>query len=173
MKETSQEEDGQSSGGFLANACVFLATGALLGLVAPFAPGTFGTLWGLLLAWGVHLIPYFSIQIFIIALVFAVGIPICTLAAEKLGKKDPGSIVWDEIAAVPITVLFVPSEAWQPWVMILGFCLFRFFDIVKPPPTKSLAHLPRGLGVMADDTMAGVYSCLTLHLALWLVKTWL
>jgi phosphatidylglycerophosphatase A len=128
-------------------------------------PGTFGTLWGLPLAWGIGFLPIWARVIAILA-ICSLGIPICTAAVRKLGgRKDPGCVVFDEIASVPITLFLAPVE--QPSVLVAGFLLFRLFDITKPPPARQLERLPEGLGVMADDWAAGVYSCLALHGLLW------
>src|SRR5262245_43980487 len=83
------------------NPAVVLATGFWLGRL-PIAPGTFGALWGLPLAWGISLIGSTWVQAAVIALICALGIPICTTAARHLGgKKDPQAIVLDEIASLP------------------------------------------------------------------------
>jgi phosphatidylglycerophosphatase A len=94
---------------------------------------------------------------------------LCTAAVRGLGgKKDPGAVVFDEIASVPIAFLFVPAgQLNNPWVLIAGFVLIRIFDIAKPPPVRQLEKLPDGLGVMADDWAAGIYACAALHLLLW------
>jgi len=140
-----------------------------VGLI-PFAPGTLGTLWGLLLAWGISRVPCVLLQVPLIVAVCALGIPLCSAAARKLGKKDPGAIVWDEIASVPIAFFLVDAKSMNtPLVMAAGFLLFRIFDIAKPPPARQLERLPNGLGVMADDWAAGVYACVALHLLLWIV----
>ncbi len=144
----------------------WLATGLGVGLI-PWAPGTFGTLVGLPLAGGLgHLdIPW---QCLAIAVLFAAGVPICTSAARQLGRgHDPGCIVLDEIVAVGVTFLGVPMDRW--WVFVLGFGLFRLFDISKPPPARQLERLPDGLGVMVDDIAAGIYSNIALRLIVWLV----
>jgi phosphatidylglycerophosphatase A len=143
---------------------VWLATGFWVGFV-PWAPGTFGTAVGMPLAWGLsHLV--LPMQGAIIVAVCLAGVPICTAAVRRLGgAKDPGCIVLDEIASVPITFLLVTDWTWQ--VAVAGFLLNRLFDITKPPPARQLEHLPEGLGIMADDWMAGVYSCAALHLLLW------
>jgi phosphatidylglycerophosphatase A len=95
-------------------------------------------------------------------------VPICTIAAEQLGgKKDPGAIVLDEIVSLPVTFFLVERELLvHPLVMLIGFGLHRLFDITKPPPARQLERLPNGLGIMADDMAAGVYSCIALHLIL-------
>ena len=86
---------------------------------------------------------------------------------EKLsGKKDPGKVVIDEVAGQFIALLPVPfvlGAAW--WTAILAFVLFRFFDIVKPYPARRLESLEAGLGIMADDIVAGVYAAIVVALA--------
>jgi phosphatidylglycerophosphatase A len=147
---------------------VIVATGLWIGRI-PIAPGTFGTLLGLPLAWGISFIPSFWLQAVVIIAICAVGVPICTLAARRLGgTKDPQQIVFDEIAAVPITFFLVSHDTIQhPLVLLAGFVLFRLFDITKPPPARQLEHLPTGLGIMADDWAAGVFACVALHAILW------
>jgi phosphatidylglycerophosphatase A len=145
---------------------VFLASGLGLGF-SPIAPGTVGTLWGLPLALGISRIPSLPGQVLVIGVLLAVGVPLCTEAARRLGRKDPGAVVWDEIATVPITFFLVPAESIsQVNVLVTGFVLHRFFDITKLPPINQLEKLPDGLGIMADDVAAGIYSCITLHLLL-------
>ena len=146
---------------------VFLATGLWLGR-SPIAPGTVGAVWGLPLAWCIAQAPGGAwAQAAIIALICAAGVPLCTRAAKKLGgAKDPGCIVFDEIASLPITFFLLPVD--RPAVLAAGFVLHRIFDIAKPPPTRRLEKLPQGLGIMADDWMAGVYS----HLALLALLEW-
>jgi phosphatidylglycerophosphatase A len=147
---------------------VFLATGLWSGRM-PAAPGTFGALLGLPLAWGISLISSEWLQALVIVAICAAGVPICTAAARRLGgQKDPGAIVLDEIASLPITFFLVPHDTWrQPLVVLIGFALHRLFDITKIPPARQLERLPTGLGIMADDWAAGVYSCLVLHAILW------
>ena len=86
---------------------------------------------------------------------------------EKLsGKKDPGKVVIDEVAGQFIALIPVPfvlGTAW--WTAILAFILFRFFDIVKPYPARKLESLEEGLGIMADDIVAGVYAAIVVALA--------
>jgi phosphatidylglycerophosphatase A len=141
---------------------VLLATGLGAGL-SPVAPGTVGALWGLPLAWALGHIPGFGLRAMAIGALGVLGVPICTAAARRLGgDKDPGAIVLDEITSLPITFLLVPLDNW--WIALAGFGLHRLFDILKPPPARQLEGLPEGLGIMADDWMAAVYSCLALYL---------
>lgn len=149
---------------------VWVATGLGVGLV-PFAPGTVGTLWGIPLAWALGHLPWWG-SLASIAVLCGAGIPVCTAAARRLGRKDPGAVVLDEIASLPITFYLVLDYTWSPArmaaVLVAGFVLHRVFDITKPPPARRLEQLPEGLGIMADDWSAGVWSCLLLHAALWL-----
>lgn len=121
----------------------------------PRAPGTFGSLLGLPLAWGVQQLPP-AWQFVAAALIFAIGIPICERGARLLHSKDPGAVVFDEIAAFPVMILFVPFQTAA--VSVAGFLLFRLFDISKPWPCRPLEQLPGGLGIMTDDLVAGLYS---------------
>jgi phosphatidylglycerophosphatase A len=145
-----------------------LATGLGVGW-SPWASGTVGAaVWGMPLAYLLETVPL-PARIVAILVISAVGIPICTVAVRALGgKKDPGTIVLDEIASLPITFFLVPMTTIHPVLVLIGFLLNRGFDIVKPAPARQLEHLPDGLGIMADDWVAGIYSCLALHLLIWL-----
>lgn len=148
---------------------VFVATGALAGF-APIAPGTVGAIWGIPLALAVRSVPGETWRIAITLALCLAGVPLCTRVAKKLGKKDPGAIVWDEIASMPLVFLFVSDNLlWKPWILIAGFALHRVFDISKLPPTSWLERLPDGAGIMADDISAALYGCVFLHLLIWLI----
>ena len=138
----------------LKNPAHFLALGFGSGL-APFMPGTFGTLAAIPVFW---LMADLSIWIYaaITLLACVYGVVICAKTASDMGVHDHGAIVWDEIAGYLITMLMVPFS-WQ--TVLLGFVLFRFFDIVKPWPISYLdKHIQGGLGIMADDILAGVFA---------------
>ena len=144
---------------------VWFTTGAWVGF-SPIMPGTVGAIWGIPLAWWLSQF-HVGVQIAFIAVAVVVGIPICTAAARRIGRKDPGCVVWDEIATVPMTFLFVPASLMSnAWVLLTGFVLHRVFDISKPPPARQLEKLPDGTGIMVDDCVAGVYSCAVLHVIL-------
>jgi phosphatidylglycerophosphatase A len=148
----------------LDRCVLFLAQGCGLGW-SPRAPGTFGSLGGLVLVWGMqylNLWSYLAVEFAVIAL----GVWFCTRAGQLLGVTDPQSVVWDEIAAFPIVffgVLLTPLSA------VLGFIWFRLFDITKVWPIKHLERLPSGWGVMADDLLAGVFAAGGLNLTLWIL----
>jgi len=141
---------------------VWLATGGWVGMF-PIMPGTVGALWGVPLSLAVAAAPQPLVQLLIIAVLVLVGVPLCTAAAARLGLKDPGPVVFDEIVALPVTFFLHPVH--DPAVLIAGFLLFRLFDILKPPPVRQLERLPAGWGIMTDDLAAGVYA----NLSLWLL----
>ncbi len=101
--------------------------------------------------------------VLLIALAVAIGIPAATLEARGCGKKDPSHVVIDEVAGQLVTLIACPIT-WQ--ALLAGFILFRAFDIVKPPPVRSLERLPEGTGIVVDDLGAGIYALIVLQLLL-------
>jgi phosphatidylglycerophosphatase A len=99
----------------------------------------------------------------IIIIVTAIGIPAATLEARGCGKKDPSHVVIDEVAGQLVTLIACPIH-WKP--LLAGFILFRVFDILKPPPIRSLEKLPEGTGIVVDDLGAGIYGLIVLQLLL-------
>ena len=143
----------------LRNPVHFLALGFGSGLI-PFMPGTFGSLAALPL-----LVPflYLSPATLLIAAVLAcaIGIYLCGKTADDMQVHDHGSIVWDEVAGILLTFLWVPLSL---WTVVAGFILFRFFDIVKPWPIGPVdKYVSGGLGIMLDDIIAGLMACVSLH----------
>ena len=144
---------------------LFAAEGFGLGRLRK-APGTWGSLAGIPIGW---LLGYFEttwwMRLLTAAVMFAVGVPLCSRAARLRGKEDPGSVVWDEIAAFPIVYAFAPLTEDSRWVVLaVGFVLFRIFDIWKPPPVRQCDRLHGGFGIMLDDTVAACYAALILFL---------
>jgi phosphatidylglycerophosphatase A len=124
------------------------------------APGTFGTLVAFPMYW--FLAPRLSDAMFILVLVwaFAIGVWVCDITGRALGVADYGGIVWDEVVAFLVVLFFTPP-GWE-W-SLLAFALFRFFDIVKPPPIRYFdSNWHGGLGVMFDDLLAAGYTLLCL-----------
>jgi phosphatidylglycerophosphatase A len=144
---------------------VFLATGGFSGFL-PKAPGTWGTFAGLPLVLLIHkgnaLFQTLAAGLFLLFAIWLAG-----RAEVLLGSPDAGPIVIDEMAGLLISFLWLPLSL--PTVC-LGFVLFRFFDIVKPPPIRTLERqLPGGWGVVMDDVLAGVYTNISLRVLLaWL-----
>jgi len=143
---------------------LLVATGFGLGLI-PFAPGTWGSLLGLPLAWEIEQLPFWA-RIAMPLVLFAIGVPVCAAGARLLRLKDPGPVVFDEIAASSVVFLGAPVNL---KTAIAGFVLFRIFDITKPWPARQLERLPGGVGIMADDYAAGAYA----GVLLWLLNRWL
>ena len=142
-----------------------LAFGFGTGL-SPYAPGTVGSLVGVLFAW-LSLDLGLAIRGGIAVVIIVAGIWICGESARRIGVHDHGGIVWDEIAGMYVTLLAAPATI-PAWV--LGFALFRAFDIVKPWPIRDLDHrLGGGLGIMLDDLAAALYALILLGLYGWLM----
>jgi len=142
----------------LADPVHFIALGFGTGL-APFAPGTFGSLVGL--GFAVALAPL-GLWWNVVAIVAAVaaGVWICGESARRLGVHDHPAIVWDEVAGMMIAMLAAPP-AW--WGAPLAFVLFRAFDIAKPWPIREVDHgMGGGAGIMLDDVLAGAFAALVL-----------
>lgn len=156
---------------------VFIASGFGAGFI-PFAPGTWGSIVGLLIAYG--LIATFGSDILflqnilIVAGLVSAGLGVwASNRAERIfDHKDASQIVIDEVFGQIISFVFIapylaPLGASWRWWMIAGFALFRAFDIFKPYPINKLQGLTGGLGVMMDDALAGVYAAVALSL-LWM-----
>ena len=151
---------------------LWIAQGFGIGRI-PVAPGTFGSLLGLL--WFGLLLRTGSPWLFAIGTIagIALSVWLCGAAEEALGKRDPGCVVLDEIAALPVSfVAWVVIVLWQTgslpscayflsastWPLTLGiFVAFRFFDVAKPWPVYQSQSLPGGWGVTIDDVLASVY----------------
>lgn len=139
---------------------MFLATGFYLGKI-PVAPGTFGSLPGLLLCWALSGISA-SAAVVVGLLLIVLAVWISHEAEKLLGSKDPGSIVIDEIAGMFVT-LFGLAFTWK--TAIAGFVVFRILDIAKPFPVRQLERkLPGGVGVVADDLVAGLMANIILRI---------
>jgi phosphatidylglycerophosphatase A len=147
----------------LLNPVHFLAFGFGSGLATKM-PGTFGTLAALPLVVLLSHYASFSAYLIVTILVSILGIWICGKTAEDMGVHDDSSIVWDEVAGMLITMLAVPLS-WQ--TVIVGFVLFRLFDILKPWPISYLdKHVHGGFGIMIDDVLAGLFALVCVHLGL-------
>jgi phosphatidylglycerophosphatase A len=131
---------------------LIFATGLGVGWMRP-GPGTFGSLWGVLLAWGLSVGGITGAWLWCALAVLAiVCIPICGRAATLLARKDPGPVVLDEVVGMSVALGLVPFS-WP--AAAVGFLLFRILDVWKPWPLRQLERLPGGMGVMADDLAAG------------------
>ncbi len=149
----------------------------------PLAPGTWGSLVGvgiyLLLhkasvlvaafaaehAWRFPPLQGFHVSLLLLAIIALslAGIRAATRTEKLLGRKDPGVVVVDEVAGQLMAFLFVPFDA-APWMIFAAFLAFRLFDIWKPYPIRRLEALESGLGIMADDLLAGAYAAALMSL---------
>jgi phosphatidylglycerophosphatase A len=153
----------------------------------PLAPGTLGSLVGIgvyCMVRGAAMKVFFNVrpsrdynllnvyygvlafELAALVVITLVGIWAASRTERLSGRKDPGKVVIDEVAGQFIALLPVPyllEAAW--WTAILAFILFRFFDIVKPYPARKLESLDSGLGIMADDIVAGAYAAIVVALA--------
>jgi phosphatidylglycerophosphatase A len=139
---------------------LILATGFGVGY-SSFAPGTLGTLIAIPVYFFLSAIPSPIFEITLIAFFF-LSIWISEKAEIFFGKKDDQRIVIDEMMGFLITMLWIPRTV---YFIIIGFFLFRFFDILKPFPIRHMERkLKGGFGVVLDDVAAGVYANIILHL---------
>lgn len=139
----------------LTDPILFLAFGFGSGL-AKKAPGTCGTVAAIPVYY--LFIQFNNVWIYSALTIIAtlIGVWFCDVAAKKLDEHDYGGIVWDEVAGYLITLWFVPYS-WQ--AVLLGFILFRIFDIIKPFPIKWVdKHVHGGLGIMLDDVLAALFA---------------
>ena len=130
--------------------------------LAPWAPGTFGTLAAVPLYW---LLQPLSLAAYLaLLLVFSgIGVWACGRTARELGSKDPSAIVWDEVVGYLLAMTGSPGG--RPWVLA-GFVVFRLFDIWKPWPVRVLdQRVTGGLGIILDDLAAGAMAWAVLWLA--------
>jgi phosphatidylglycerophosphatase A len=150
---------------FADKTAVFLATGFYVGRI-PLAPGTFGSLLGLPLCFLLAATPLpAALAAVLLILVLATWI---AGAAERIsGSRDPGCIVIDEIAGMVVALIGLP---FHPTTVVAGFILFRVLDILKPFPIRMIdKRLPGGLGIVADDVVAGLFANVLLRILLFIL----
>lgn len=148
------------------NPIHFLAFGLGSG-AAPYAPGTFGTLAAIPIYLLLMLLPLWAYLVLVVFMTL-IGIWLCDVTSKDLGVHDHSGIVWDEFVGYFITMIAAPVS----WVwIVVGFVLFRFFDIVKPWPIRRVdRHVMGGWGIMLDDILAGVYAGVVLQIAVMIVN---
>ncbi len=133
-----------------------IVTFGFLGL-APFAPGTFGTLGGVALAYALRGTDLYLLWVLLLAAVFyAVGRQLGDFAERRAGSKDPGFYVLDEVIGYLIAVAW--TEGPSLLTLTVAFLLFRFFDIAKIPPMRRFERIGGGDGILLDDVIAGLYA---------------
>lgn len=153
----------------MTRLAVLLATVGYIGYF-PIAPGTVGSAAGLVVYALVMALGVPWAQAVAILGVFAVGVWAATISERYFGGIDPGPVVIDEVLGMLITLAFVPVGVKGA---IVGFFVFRVFDVVKPFPAGRLERLHGGVGVMADDAAAAVYGNLVMRLIAAYAPGWL
>jgi phosphatidylglycerophosphatase A len=144
----------------MKRVALFIATSGGAGY-SPIAPGTAGSAVGAVVFWFTRAWPL-AWQVAVIVGVSGLGTWAATVAARHFGREDPGEVVIDEVAGQLVTLVATGAGLYGTF---LGFFVFRAFDIVKPWPVNRLERLPGGVGIMADDLMAGVFGNITLRIA--------
>ncbi len=148
----------------MRHVAMFVWTAGYSGLV-PIAPGTAGSVVGLVLVLGARLFEQLWVEPIAVLVVVAGGVWSANKAEVYYKRKDPGQVVIDEVAGMLLTMLWIDaSMAW----MAVGFLLFRCFDVVKPFPVNKIEQVSGGWGVIGDDLAAGLYANCTLRIFMWL-----
>jgi phosphatidylglycerophosphatase A len=128
----------------------------------PIAPGTAGSVAGVFLDQALRATLTSVIHGLVIVLVSVVGVWVASIVEKESSKKDPSLVVVDEVAGMLLSLYLIPLS----WIGILvGFLVFRLLDIVKPFPCRRAEKIPGGVGIVADDLIAGVYTNIILRLA--------
>ncbi|CAM4456570.1 MAG: Phosphatidylglycerophosphatase A [Legionellaceae bacterium] len=132
----------------------------------PYMPGTFGTLMAIPFYLMLQKLPFYG-YLSIVTFATLFGIWMCDKVSKELNESDPPGMVWDEIAGFGITMIGAPHSGYS---ILIGFILFRFFDILKPGPIGWIdRNVKGGLGIMLDDIVAGICACICLHLFIKLI----
>lgn len=148
----------------MGRLAVLLSSGLGLGFL-PKAPGTFGTLWGIVLFFGLHDYPLHWVLPGMV-LLFLAAVFLAQAAEKTLQSHDSSIIVIDEVVGYGVTVLGF-HFSWP--LAVAAFAVFRFFDILKPYPIRWIdQRVPGGWGVVLDDVLAGVYANIFLRLGIYL-----
>jgi phosphatidylglycerophosphatase A len=147
------------------NPIHFIACGFGLGAI-PIMPGTFGTLFGVLVYLMLDRLPLIAYLIITLVLI-VLGVFLCGRTNRDFGVDDHPAAVWDEIASFPIVMIAIPFQWYYLW---LGFILFRLFDIWKPWPIRWVdKNIHSGIGVMLDDVIAAIFSWVVLYIVVLIV----
>ena len=127
----------------------------------PLAPGTWGSVFAILLWWA--FLKNVNIYIFVILIIFSflIGIVASNIVIDQRGDADPSYIIIDELVGQWLALLFIPQEYFY---IVISFISFRFFDIIKPWPISLIEKLPKGLGVMSDDFIAGLITLVLIQI---------
>ncbi len=145
------------------------ATGGYIGTI-PGMPGTYASLATTLtfyLIYRIHFRIVPELHLSVLCFITAAGVFASARVSRRVGQEDPKVVVIDEVAGQLTTLLFLPINSFN---LLAGIFLFRLFDICKPYPIRKLEALKNGVGIMADDLLAGIYANVVLHLAHWYLQ---
>lgn len=151
------------------SVALVLGTGAGVGYI-PFAPGTFGSAVGLVLYAALRFGGQPWLELVAIPIIYLTGVWAATVAERHFGHDDPGPVVIDEIFGMLLTLTLLPV-GWTG--ALVGFVLFRIFDVLKPPPCRRAETLPGGWGVMTDDLFAALYAHVGLRVLVAIAPSWM
>ena len=158
-----------SLGQLVRSPSMLLAFGFGSGL-SPKAPGTMGTLIAIPFYFGLRELDNLLYGVFVVVS-FLIGIYFCAVTSRALKVHDHGGIVWDEMVGYWLTMMFAPREWW--WIVI-GFLLFRFFDVLKPwPISVADKKIHGGFGIMFDDLLAALYAMVCLQIGAWFAVSYI
>lgn len=124
---------------------------------SPFAPGTVGTLGGVAIAWALRSQPhYLWWSLAVCAVVYVIGRSLGPWSERYAGKKDPGIFVLDEVIGYLLTVAWTTGPSYL--TLVVGFFVFRLFDVLKPGPARRMERIPGGDGILLDDVVSAVFA---------------
>jgi phosphatidylglycerophosphatase A len=144
----------------------FLATGFGVGY-SPVAPGTVGALVGVGFWWALNQTHHLWLRGLLLVLSIMIAVWCAGAASDLMHHPDPSSVVIDEIVAVPLVMIGLGAHWWH---IVVGFALFRLFDIWKPSPVREAEDFSGGIGIVLDDLIAAAYACMATHLVVYLVS---
>ncbi len=151
-----------------SHLAIILSTGFGIGY-SPLAPGTLGAALGVGVYCALLTLGALEITLPLVSIaLFAAGVYLSSAAEQHFQEKDPGKIVIDEVASFPLTMLFISPSVTR---IIVAFALNRAADILKPFPAGRIQNLPRGWGIMLDDTIAAIYANLLLRALIIAINT--
>lgn len=157
--------------GLVKQLVTFVATGFGFGY-SPFASGTVGSLWGVLIVIGMTALDLGVARYTLMCVgLTLVAVPLCGIAEQVFQKKDDGRIVADEYMTFPICMIGLPVSWEYWWVLPMAFCTNRFFDILKLPPARQFERIPGGAGITLDDAAASLYSLAANWAVFWVATT--
>lgn len=166
--------DAHTQAGPVKRAVACIAAGLGLGY-SPFASGTVGSLWGVVIVLGMTALELSLARYILMSVgLVLIAIPLCGIAEQVFQKKDDGRIVADEYLTFPLCLIGLTPYIYDYWWLLpMAFCSNRFFDILKLPPARQFERIPGGAGITLDDVASSLYSLAANWAAFWVATRWL